>query len=182
MDRTHEILDDLDLLARPAIDLERVSVGGIAFGSFARDIPREQITDVTCSPIVHSYRGGTNLEPEFFDAHGAPISIDEVIDSVIDANGILHLESKISFRIAKGLIDGFTFYGDHLRHFGRLRSVEECIARFGIPDRKECHEAYGDLMGYDLTYFRSSKLVGWGASDERISHIILRAEYGYPPK
>jgi hypothetical protein len=168
-----EILSDLDILTRPVLDLSVLQLDGVPFGSDTRSFPRGKITDVTFSPIVHRYRAGTGVETEYFDAFGRALSLDEVIDSVINSNGMLHFKDKISFKIVDGRVRGFAIFGDQLRHFDYIKSYDDCLAAFGPPSRTQMNEAYGDLMGYDIYYFGSKKHVGWDSFDNRVSLINL---------
>ena len=106
------------------------------------------------------------------------MELDQVIDSVIDADGIVHFQSEISFKIAGGIVVRFSIYGDHLRCFRGLRSMEKCLALFGEPDRKTQKEAYGDLMGYDLFYDDSQMQLQWNSFAERIAAIVIGGSGG----
>jgi hypothetical protein len=168
-----EILDHLDVLTEPVLDLITLSLDGVEFGSSVDSFPRQKITGLTFAKIVHSSRSGTNIEPEYRDADDRLLALDEVIDSIFRDDGIAHFSSKISFKIAAGKIVGFAIYGKQLGHFSDLNSHDECLRRFGRPDRVQKNEAYGDLMGFDNYYFASRKLVSWDSWDNRVSLINL---------
>jgi hypothetical protein len=168
-----EILSDLEILTKPVLDLDTLQLDGVPFGSDTRSFPRGKITDVTFSPIVRRYQAGTGVETGYFDEHGRALSLDEVIDSVINTGGMIHFGNKISFKIIDGKIRGFALYGDHLRHFDYIKSYEDCLAAFGPPSRTQANEAYGDLMGYDIYYYGSQKHVGWDSVDNCVSLINL---------
>ncbi len=51
-----EILDDLDVLLRPYIDLTAIGLGGTALGAPASDVPRGSIVEAQSS-LVARYRG-----------------------------------------------------------------------------------------------------------------------------
>ena len=174
-----EILDDLHVLANHPLALDRINLDSVPLGSLARTyIPRRKISEVSFSPNVYSSRSGTHLEPEYFDVNGESLELDQVIDSVIDADGIVHFQSEISFKIAGGIVVRFSIYGDHLRCFRGLRSMEKCLALFGEPDRKTQKEAYGDLMGYDLFYDDSQMQLQWNSFAERIAAIVIGGSGG----
>ena len=168
-----ELLADLDLLREAALDLTSLQMDGVAFAASTAQLPRNKITEVNFSPIVVRSRSGTNIKPEYFDSAGRQLSMDEVIDSVIDSAGIVHFASKISFKIRAGRVVGFALYGDHLRHFDGLKTYEEFGRAFGVADRIVENKAYGDLMGYDHYYFRSRKHVAWSEFDSHVSLINL---------
>lgn len=168
-----EILDQLDVLTQPELDLTTLSLNGVQFGSSVDHFPRQKITELTFAKIVHSSRIGTDIEPEYRDADDRPLTLDEVIDSVFRDDGIAHFRSKLSFKIAAGKIVGFAIYGQQLDHFSDIQSHEQCLHRFGKPDRVQKKETYGDLMGFDNYYFASRKLVSWNSWDECVSLINL---------
>ena len=133
--KMREILADIDLLKEATLDLCVLQLDGVAFGVSTAQFPRHKITEITYSPIVARSRSGTNIDPEYFDSSGRRLSLEEVIDSVIDSAGILHLASKISFKIRAGHIVGFALYGAHLRHFDYLKTYEDFCRAFGVADR-----------------------------------------------
>ncbi|MEZ6138900.1 MAG: hypothetical protein R3C53_28780 [Pirellulaceae bacterium] len=173
-----EILDNLDVLTQPVLDLSKLSLDGVHFGSGVAHFPRQKITELTFAKIVQSSRSGTNIEPEYRDADDCLLALDEVIDSVFRDDGIAHFSSKLSFKIAAGKIVGFAIYGDQLRYFSDIKSLDECLQRFGKPDRVQKKEAYGDVMGFDIYYFASRKLVSWDSWDDRVSLINLGSYNG----
>jgi hypothetical protein len=168
-----EILDDLDVLKRPKLSLPELGLEGVAFGARGRAIPRDRIVEVTFSPIVFKSHSGTNIRAQYFDKAGAEIPLDQVIDSVIDAEGIVHFTNKLSFKIARGAIVGFALYGARFEVFGKLDGPEQVIEMFGRPDASRENISYGDLMGWDFDYAGSCKQVSWDAFGKRISLINL---------
>ncbi|MEU4772637.1 hypothetical protein [Micromonospora sp. NPDC023644] len=172
-----EILDSLDVLAQPFLDLRTLTLAGIRYGSnAAKSIDRERIEQVTLCPIVYRQKSGAGTEPEYYDAGGRRITLDEVVDSVIDAGGMLHVAGNISYKIAGGTVVGFALYGAErgfLAHFDSLRSYEEFLTAFGTPDSVERHEVYGDLLGYRNYYWGSKKQAYWDSFDERLSSVNL---------
>ncbi|MGW3892721.1 hypothetical protein ACWD69_28945 [Micromonospora chokoriensis] len=172
-----EILDSLDVLAQPVPDLRTLTLAGIRYGSNAADsIDRERIEQVTLSPIVRRQKSSDGAEPEYYGADGQRLTLDEVVDSVIGAAGMLHFAGNISYKIEGGTVVGFALYGaEHgpLAHFGSLRSYEEFLNAFGAPDSVERHAAYGDLLGYHNYYWGSKKQAYWDSWDERLSSVNL---------
>ncbi|GGM41198.1 hypothetical protein ACFFX1_12885 [Dactylosporangium sucinum] len=186
-----EILDNLGILARPDLDLSTLSLAGARYGSnAATSIDRARIKEVTFSPIVRRGRSSTGIESEYYAADGRRIPLDEVIDSVITADGMLHLHGHVSYKIAAGIVVGFALYGadrGHLTYFRHLRSYDDFLAAFGRPDRVERNEAFGDLLGYDNSYWASKKQANWDSWDERLSSVSLGSYEGNngpsePPK
>lgn len=165
-----EVLDHLDVLAQPNLDLGTLSLADVPYGSTAADaIARHRITEVSFSPIVHRSVSGTNIDSEYYGADGRRLPLDEVIDSVINTDGMVHFVDKISYKIARGAVVGFALYGadrGYLTHFGFLRSYEEFLAAFATPDQVEESRTFGDLLGYNNYYRRSRKLVYWDCWDE----------------
>lgn len=168
-----EILADLEVLKRPQLTLVELSLEGVAFGAQGRSIPRDRIVEVTFSPIVFSSRSGTNIPAQYFDENGGEIPLDRVIDSVIDADGMVHFANKLSFKLAAGAIDGFSLYGTRFEAFGKLEGPGAVIEMFGAPDQSRENISYGDLMGWDFYYAGSQKQVSWDAFDNCISLINL---------
>ncbi|MEH0971726.1 hypothetical protein V6U77_11395 [Micromonospora sp. CPCC 205546] len=172
-----EILDSLDVLARPLLDLRTLTLAGIRYGSNAADsIDRERIEQVTLSPIVHRQTSGDGTELEYYGADGRRLTLGEVVDSVIEAGGMLHIAGNISYKIAGGTVAGFALYGADrgpLAYFSSLGSYGEFLTAFGTPDSVERNEAYGDLLGYRNYYWGSKKQVYWDGWDERLSSVNL---------
>ncbi|RAO22787.1 hypothetical protein MED15_01637 [Micromonospora noduli] len=172
-----EILDNLDVLAQPFLDLRTLTLAGVHYGSNAADsIDRERIEQVTLSPIVHTQKSGDGITPEYYDAGGQRITLDEVVGSVIDAGGMLHIAGNISYKIAGGTVVGFALYGAErgpLAYFSSLRSHEEFLTEFGTPDSVERNEAYGELLGLHNYYWGSKKQAYWDSWDERLSSVNL---------
>lgn len=165
-----EILDDLGVLAQRDLDLATLSLAGVPFGANAAEaVPRQRISDVTGSPIVQRSVAGTDIDSEHYGVDGRRLPLDEVIDSVIEAVGMVHLTGNLGYKIVGGSVVGFALYGadrGHLAHFGFLRSYEQFLAEFGAPDRAEESRIYGDLMGYHSYYWHSRKHVYWDAWEE----------------
>jgi hypothetical protein len=168
-----EILANMDVLKRSVLALQELMLDGVAFGAPGRTIDRRKIAEISFSPLVKKSVSGTNIEAEYYDAAGTKLSHDVVIDSVIDANGALHVPANFSYKIVNGVIEGFSLYGPQLAAFGKLESPEAVIAMFGQPDRTRVNVTYGDLMGHDFYYAASRKQVCWDAWDHRIQCITL---------
>ncbi|WP_406513641.1 hypothetical protein OG851_37760 [Streptomyces sp. NBC_00161] len=167
-----EILDDLDMLSRPHLDLASVEMGGTALGAPATSVPRRSIIQAQSS-IVARYRGGTDMDSEYHDADGRRLSLDEVVDHAARSDGFLYCADELTYKVRAGTVVGFAIYGPHLSHFAHLTSYEELLAAFGRPDRAHEDEAYGDLMGYVNYYWEAQKSVRWDAWDHRVSLINL---------
>ncbi|MFE3403551.1 hypothetical protein [Streptomyces anulatus] len=175
--RMIEILDNLDVLSRPHLDLTTIEVGGVALGTPGVDVPRESLVEAQ-SNLVARYRGGTDLDSEYYDAEGRRLTPDEVFDDAARSDGFLYRADKVSYKVRAGAVVGFAMYGPHLSHFAQLASYEEFLAAFGTPDRAREDETYGDLMGYDTYYWGARKHVRWDAWDDRVSLINLGAFEG----
>ncbi|MFJ9870260.1 hypothetical protein [Streptomyces sp. NPDC101165] len=167
-----EILDNLDMLSRPRLDLATVEMGGIALGTPAASVPRRSITEAQSS-VVARYRGGTDIDSEYYDRDGRRLTLDEVIDHIAQSGGFLYCADKLTYKVRAGTVVGFAIYGRHLSHFAHLTSYEDFLATFGRPDRAHADEAYGDLMGYNNYYWGAQKQVRWDAWDSRVSLINL---------
>jgi len=176
-----EILDRLVALQRTDLNLAHIALAGIPLGTRAVSIPRDRIREVTLSPLVASARSGTDIEPEYCDEEGRRLSLDSVIDSVVDKNGIVHFREKISFKIADGIVVGFALYSNHLRAFDHLSTYPAFCDAFGRPDRVVRNEAYGDLMGFHHYYYRCRKMVSWDAWSSRVSHLNIGSFPGNDP-
>ncbi|MEW2129838.1 hypothetical protein [Streptomyces sp. NPDC005435] len=167
-----EILENLDLLSRPNLDLAGVEVNGIALGAPATAVPRQHIVE-GLSSVVARYRGGTDLESEYYDAEGRRLTLDEVIDDVVRSDGFLYGTDEINYKVRAGAVVGFAIGGPHLSHFAHLTSYEEFLTVFGRPDRMRENEAYGDLMSYETYYWGARKHVTWDTWEHRVSFINL---------
>ncbi|GAA1937780.1 hypothetical protein [Kitasatospora viridis] len=165
-----EILDNLDLLSRPHLDLTTVAMNGIAVGAPATSVPRGSIVEAKSS-IVTRYRGGTNIDSEYYAADGRRLTLDEVVDHAALSDGFLYCTDKLTYKVQGGTVVGFAVYGPHLSHFAHLASYQEFLTAFGTPDRVHENEAYGDLMAYDAYYWGAKKHVKWDAWDNRVSLI-----------
>ena len=168
-----EILADLDVLKRRHLALAHLSLEGVPFGAPGRAIPRDRIVEVTFSPIVFNSRSGTNIRARYFDEAGNEIPLGRVVDSVIDADGMVHFSNKVSFKLAAGVIVGFALYGTRFEAFGKLESFGEVVEMFGEPDRSRENVSGGVSMGFDFYYADSRKQVSWDAFDNRIISINL---------
>ncbi|MFF9914909.1 hypothetical protein [Streptomyces sp. NPDC013457] len=167
-----EILDNLDVLYEPHLDLTTVEMGGIALGAPANRVPRQSITEAQSS-IVARYRGGTDVDSEYYDADGRRLTLDEVLGHTAESDGFLYCSDKLTYKVRASTVVGFAIYGSHLTHYAHLTSYEELLDAFGRPDRAHEGEAYGDLMGYDNYYWGAQKRVRWDAWDDRVSLINL---------
>ncbi|MGA5199060.1 hypothetical protein [Streptomyces exfoliatus] len=167
-----EILENLDLLSRPNLDLASVEVNGIALGAPAAAVPRQRIVG-GLSSIIARYRGGTNIESEYCDADGRSLTLDEVIDNVVRSDGFLYGADEINYKVCAGAVVGFAIRGPHLSHFAHLTSYEEFLSVFGQPDRIHENEEYGDLLSYETYYWGARKHVTWDAWEDRVSLINL---------
>ncbi|MEV8326650.1 hypothetical protein [Kitasatospora sp. NPDC056731] len=172
-----EILDNLHMLSRPHLDLTTVEMDGIALGAAATSVPRRSIIQAQSS-VVAQYRGGSDIDSEYYDADGRRLTLDEVVNHAARSDGFLYCADKLTYKVRAGAIVGFTIYGPHLSHFAHLTSYEELLAAFGNPDQAHEDEAYGDLMGYDNYYWGAQKHVRWDAWDQRVSLINLGAFEG----
>lgn len=150
-----EILDQLDVLARPELDLSTLSLGGVRFGAPASAVPRDRIAHVTVA-----------------DGSYGAVCRREAGDPITD--GVVHLVDKTSFKVTQGIVVGFTLYGeDHLAHFAAIDSYEDFLVRFGTPDRIEKSEAFGALRGYRNYYWRSAKQAYWVNGSARLALLSL---------
>ncbi|HEX6681482.1 MAG TPA: hypothetical protein VF062_01710 [Candidatus Limnocylindrales bacterium] len=165
-----EILERLDVLAHARLDLSDLSLSGVPYGSRAADtVARDRIEFVSFSPIVRRTLSGTAIDSVYYGADGERLPPDRVVDSVIGADGVLHLSDKTSYKIVGGSVRGFAIYGadrGHLAHFGFLRSHDRFVALFGIADRVEESRTYGDLLGYWHHFKDPEKVVYWESWDE----------------
>lgn len=169
-----EILDDILILKEPVLDLKSLSLDCIPYGLDADKIPLDRIKDVTFSPIVFSSRSGTTSESEYFDKENNRLSLHEVIKSVINSSGILHVHNDLSYKITDGAVTGFAIKKQHLQSFGYLKSHIDCMTEFGSPDSLEENKCFGDTLGYDLYYKQSQKLIMWGyTSWDKMSSISV---------
>ncbi|MFF8729376.1 hypothetical protein ACF073_23175 [Streptomyces sp. NPDC015171] len=168
-----EILDNLDILSRPRLDLTTVELGGVALGAAATSVPRRSITEAQSS-LVARYRGGTDIDSEYFDSGGRQLTLDEVIDHTTRSDGFLYCADQLTYKVSAGTVVGFAIRGPRLSsHFAHLTSYEEFLIAFGRPDRAQENEAYGELMGYDNYYWGAQKNVKWDAWDHRVTLINL---------
>ncbi|GGZ17771.1 hypothetical protein GCM10010387_07570 [Streptomyces inusitatus] len=172
-----EILDNLDILSRPDLDLTTVAMSGTALGAPATSVPRRSIVQAQSS-VVARYCGGTDTDSEYYATDGRQLTLDEVVNHAAQSDGFLYCTDKLTYKVRAGTVVGFAIYGPHLSHFAHLTSYEELLVAFGRPDRTHEDEAYGDLMGYDNYYWGARKHVRWDAWDHRISLISLGAFEG----
>lgn len=168
-----ELFENVDILRQKAIYLSSLSLAGVGFGARGREIPRDAIVEVSGSPLVARSSTGTNIAPTYWDAAGNVVPFDDVIDSVIDGDGMIHLEPKVSFKLVAGRVMGFSLYGPHLAGLGHPKTYDDLIAIFGEPDRERERLTFGDLMGYDLYYEVARKQVSWDAIDQRVFLVCL---------
>ncbi|MEW1903764.1 MULTISPECIES: hypothetical protein [unclassified Streptomyces] len=167
-----EILDDLDVLLQPYIDLTTVGMGGTALGAPATDVPRRSIVQAQSS-LVARYRGGTATGSEYFDAEGRRLTLDEVVDHAVRSDGFLYCADELTYKVRGGTVVGFALHGPHLSHFAHLTSYEELLTAFGRPDRVRENKTHGELMSYGVHYWGSRKQVWWDAWDHRVSLINM---------
>src|SRR5581483_3173584 len=128
-----ELVENPRLLLDPVLDLSALQLEQVRFGSSGASIPRNRIVSVAGSPIVHAYHGSTERAPQFFDHSGRQLSLSDVIDSVISADGMVYFDSKVSFKLAGGLVVGFAIYGPLLAYFSYLTTYATFCAAFGAP-------------------------------------------------
>ncbi|MER6023738.1 hypothetical protein, partial [Streptomyces anulatus] len=110
-----EILDNLDVLYRPHLDLTTIEVGGVALGAPAVGIPRRSIIEAQ-SPLIARYRGGTDLASEYYDADGRRLTPDEVFDDAARSDGFLYRADKVSYKVRAGAVVGVGGCGPPLSH------------------------------------------------------------------
>lgn len=153
--RVIEILDQLDVLARPELDLSTLSLRGVHLGARVAAVPQDRVARVT-------------LADGYYGAVGQHATADEVTD------GVIHLLDKVSFKVTEGVVVGFTLYGEeHLGHFAAISTYEDFLVRFGTPDRIEKSEAFGALRGYRNFYWRSAKQAYWDNGSGRLALLSL---------
>ncbi|NVB85377.1 MAG: hypothetical protein HOV81_43840 [Kofleriaceae bacterium] len=173
-----ELFENIDVLRQKAIYLSSLSLAGVGFGARGREIPRDAIVEVSGSPLVARSSTGTNISPTYWDAADNIVPFDQVIDSVLDADGMIHLEPKVSFKLVGGRVMGFSLYGSHLAALGHPRTYDDLVGLFGVPDRERERVTFGDLMGYDLYYETARKQVCWDALDHRV-YLVCLGDYPF---
>lgn len=167
-----DLLTSTEMVRSPLLTFERLCLAGVRLGDPAHQIPRHRIVDVTFSPIVRGYRGGTGVKPQFLDGAGRELALSEVVDSVIHSDGCVHISGDASFRISGGHVAGFTLYGDPLRRrFAHLRSHADFLLAFGVPDRMAGEEVYGDLFAFDHYYFALRKYARWSMDSATVECV-----------
>ena len=173
----NEILDDLDILANADLDVTKLALAGVQYGSDAKQsIEIARIVDVTLSPIVSATKTGSGGRREYFGASGAGLSLDEVARSAASGDGILHIANGISYKVYSGRVVGFSLNGPPegpLSHFSDLRSRESFLSTFGAPDLTEENNAFGELLGYWDLYRRSRRKTYWSCDPGRLSLVSL---------
>lgn len=172
-----ELFENIDVLRQKAIYLSSLSLAGVGFGARGREIPRGAIVEVSASPLVARSSTGTTTSPTYWDEAGNIVPFDQVIDSVLDGDGMIHLEPQVSFKLVGGRVMGFSLYGPHLAGLGHPRTYDDLVGLFGVPDRERERITYGDVMGYDLYYEAARKQVSWDAIDQ---HVFLVCLGDYP--
>ncbi|MFF4368324.1 hypothetical protein [Streptomyces sp. NPDC001594] len=120
-----EILENLDVLSQPHLDLTAIRMGGIALGAPADSIPRQRILEAQSS-VVARYRGGDDIDSEYHDSDGRRLTLDQVIDHTVRSDGFLYCAEELTYKVSGGLVVGFAIYGPHLSHFAHLTSYESC--------------------------------------------------------
>ncbi|MEU9046245.1 MULTISPECIES: hypothetical protein [unclassified Kitasatospora] len=168
-----ELLDNLDLLTQRHLDPTTLTLGGVAFGAPASDIPRRRIVDAT-APVVARRTSGTDMESAYEDGNGRRLTLDEVVDDAVRSQGFLYAADTLTYRIRSGTVVGFAVYGPHLAHFAALTSYEEFRTAFGTPDRVDTDdEPGGGPMAYWHHYSAPRKCARWDAWDNRVSLVNL---------
>jgi hypothetical protein len=171
-----EILDDLDVLARPDVDVRTLGLAGVGFGSRAAEtVPRDRIVQAI-SPAVRLTLGSSDRSGRFYREDGRELSFAAVVDTILDGAGTLHFADHTCYRIADGRVVGFALSGDvrgHLRHFAHLRSYDEFLFVFGMPDRAEQRIDTGEVMGYVHHYWASRKRAYWDAWEDHLTLVNL---------
>ncbi|MFF7995351.1 hypothetical protein ACFZDG_36990 [Kitasatospora xanthocidica] len=169
-----ELLDNLDLLTRRHLDLTTLTMGGVAFGAPAADVPRGLIIDAT-APVVARRSSGDGAEPRFEDHGGRPLTLAEVVDDAVRSKGFLYTADELTYRIRAGRVVGFAIYGPRLAHFAGLSSYQEFRSAFGTPDRVETDEApgSGEHTAYWHHYSDPRKCARWDAGSHRVSLVNL---------
>lgn len=162
-----EILDDLSLLKQRHLDLPTLALAGVVFGSDGASIPRHRITEVTLSPAVSRYEAG-----KYFDSNDKPMRLDEVVEIVLHATGVVHFAHGISFTVDAGKVVRFTLYGSQLQHFRHITTYEDFEREFGLADKVEREEIDGEIFDVGHYYEASRKWIWWDAIGE-ISAITL---------
>jgi hypothetical protein len=150
----------------PGLDPGSVSVIGLRLGDSARAIPQGRIRSVDGSPLVQRSEGGTDLVSRYYGEGGRQIPIEQVIESVVDANGVIHVDPPgIGFAVTRGVITRFSLYGGFLGDHFQLRTYEAYLAAFGRGERVEESVTYGDTLGYTHWYAGGTKNVFWSVYD-----------------
>ncbi|MFI6990226.1 hypothetical protein [Nonomuraea wenchangensis] len=172
-----EILDNLDVLARPVLDLSELKMGGVALGAPATSIAPQCIVEVQSS-IVARVRDVYDADQddigrEYYDADGQRLTLDEVIDHTARSDGFLYRLDEISYKLRGGTVVGFAIYGRRLAHFRHLTSYEKFLTAFGSPDQTRKNTEGGESMGYTAYYWGARKQVQWDDWDRRIILINL---------
>jgi hypothetical protein len=168
-----DLLEHMDLLKSPRLQLENLALCGVHFGSVAREFPVHLVSEVTLAPIVVSSSWSLDRGSVYRDASGKELAKAEVIASVVESGGILHFPEKVSFKIEEGRVVGFSIYGTHLDAFQHIKSNEQLVAEFGKADVVLVNEAHGDLMGYEHYYAVGGKCVTWDEWKKKIVVINL---------
>lgn len=165
-----------DALRRPALELAQLQLHGVAFGSPTGSFPRGRVIEVTLCPIVYSLLfDKQNDKPKLYlDQNGDPIAFAKVVDSVLDlGDGLLHFAEHVSFGIEQGRVMRFSLYGNALRPFSDIASVEQLVVAFGSPDKLVRTEANGDVICFDAYYEGARKWVRWDDWRRRLAFIAL---------
>jgi hypothetical protein len=174
-----EILERLDVLAKPVLDVRTLRLGGVPYGSTATDtIPRYRIKRVTHSPVAYQLTGGAGKDTEYFGHDGQRLTFDTVVDSALEGDGVVHFADRTSCQVTDGKVVGFALYGgnrSHLSHFDYLRSYDEFLAAFGTPDQVKEHRAFGDVLGYQHYFRGTRKRAYWDGFEGRLSSVSLGA-------
>lgn len=171
-----ELLNDLELLRQPRLQLATLALCGVGFGSQAAAFPHERVVEVTLSPIVRSLQfDKDNDKPKLYlDGQGDPIPLRRVVESVLEqGDGVLHFADDVSFGIERGAVARFSLYGRALSHWHGVSQLRELLLAFGQPDKLVRTEANGDTMFFDAYYESSRKWLRWDDRWQRLVFIAL---------
>ncbi len=167
-----EILDQLDMLARPDLQLSWLCCAGVPYGAIAAEVIQpDRITELSYPLMYRTVDSPTGC----YDSDGRWVSRDELISNALGERAMVHFAGGTSYLVKSGRVAGFALYGrnSHLEHFNFLRNYREFLDYFGPPDLAQEQVAYGDLMGYDNYYRTCLKHVAWDSWSERVSLINL---------
>lgn len=168
-----EILENFEILMRRNIDLDTLSLGGVAYGSDVSEFPFERISEITLAKIVESTSYSDIAGYSYYDENDQELEKSEVIDSVIEDGGVFHFSEKIGFFINEGKVNGFSIYGGHEGFFRHLSNFEIFIQEFGNPDELKTTMAYGNGFTKKCLYRGCKKLIVWNVASQEIVCFVL---------